>query len=241
MNDCTPDRARPEDTRFDRLVDGELPPEEYRALINALDHEQGGWRGCALAFLESQALRSELGGWRRSLDAPPLRALPTKPPAPLAGLGLRSWLAMAASVVLAFGLGTALSGVWRPSPQEETAAGNSLGTRDLATGAKGNHANQEGLQHVAFRPVGNVRLVVDGAGGEQTFAEEVPVYEIDQNLAEYMQECQPAIDPGVLQWLEERGHEVEVQLEYVPGRLDDGRPMYVPLEQYKITPVKRSY
>ena len=50
-----------DDIRFDRLVDGELSAEEYRTLLAALDDEPGGWRRCALAFLEAQSLGRELG------------------------------------------------------------------------------------------------------------------------------------------------------------------------------------
>lgn len=43
--------------RLDLLVDGSLPDRERRALLLALDTEPGGWRRCALAFLEAQTWR----------------------------------------------------------------------------------------------------------------------------------------------------------------------------------------
>ncbi len=46
---------------LDRLVDGELGVDERRELLAALDDEPGGWRRCALAFLEAQAWRWQLG------------------------------------------------------------------------------------------------------------------------------------------------------------------------------------
>src|SRR5262245_28378888 len=57
-----------DEIRFDRLVDGQLSGDEYRALLASFDDEPGAWKKCALAFLEAQALASELGGIRRSLD-----------------------------------------------------------------------------------------------------------------------------------------------------------------------------
>ena len=54
-----------DDSRFDRLVDGELSEEERRELLAGLDAEPGGWRRCALAFLESQCWKA---GARRVLD-----------------------------------------------------------------------------------------------------------------------------------------------------------------------------
>lgn len=45
---------------IDDLVSGQVTGERYRAALQALDGEPAKWRDCALAFLEEQALRSEL-------------------------------------------------------------------------------------------------------------------------------------------------------------------------------------
>ena len=55
------DNTSLDDPRFDRLVDGELSEPERRELLAGLDSEPGGWRRCALAFLESQC-------WKQSLE-----------------------------------------------------------------------------------------------------------------------------------------------------------------------------
>jgi hypothetical protein len=221
----------PDDLRFDRLVDGSLPADEYRALVAALDHEPGGWRSCALAFLESQALAEELGGLRRSLD---LRPAPAARVATWGGglPGLHTLLAMAASFAVAFGLGIALPGIWRPVGQEPAPGGNLK---------QGGLVSAEGAGHPMQRPIGNVRVVVNGAGGQPADSGEVPVFEIGQSFDEYLEQSQPGLDPYVLQWLRQQGHQIEMQQQYIPGQLEDGRPIYVPVEQYKITPVKRSY
>ena len=49
-----------QELRLDRLVDGELSAQEYRALLAALDEEPDSWRRCAMAFLEAQTLGQEL-------------------------------------------------------------------------------------------------------------------------------------------------------------------------------------
>lgn len=58
-----------EASRFDRLVDGELTPEEYRELITSLDHTPDGWKRCALAFLEAQSFAAALGGAGRQWES----------------------------------------------------------------------------------------------------------------------------------------------------------------------------
>lgn len=55
---------------LDRLVDGELTPDEYRALLQTIEMHPDGWRRCALAFLEAQAWGQELTGLRNIQTAP---------------------------------------------------------------------------------------------------------------------------------------------------------------------------
>ena len=45
---------------LDRLVDGRLGDEAYRELLCQIDADPDGWKQCALAFLEHQALEKEL-------------------------------------------------------------------------------------------------------------------------------------------------------------------------------------
>ncbi len=77
------------DPRIDRLVTGELTPEERRALIRELESEPEGWKDLATAFLEAQC-------WRESFTEIPRASREPK------------WMrrGVAASVIaLAFGLG----------------------------------------------------------------------------------------------------------------------------------------
>jgi hypothetical protein len=103
-----PARLGPVDDRLiDRLVDGEVPDVERRALLLQLDAEPEGWRRCALAFLEAQSWREALNplagaGVARNLALPDLQ-----------GRRPRSWsrfatmTGLAASVAVAFALGWA--------------------------------------------------------------------------------------------------------------------------------------
>jgi hypothetical protein len=49
------DENQVDDRLIDRLVDGELEETERQRLLALLETEPGGWRRCALAFLEAQA------------------------------------------------------------------------------------------------------------------------------------------------------------------------------------------
>src|SRR4029079_16724183 len=101
------------DDRLERLVDGELAADEYRALLASLDDEPGGWRRCALAFLENQALAGELGAIRSKLDLSSNsdQVAPTEKHERVRRTRQQIWrqmpvlLAMAASFLAAFALG----------------------------------------------------------------------------------------------------------------------------------------
>src|SRR6476646_9801615 len=98
-----------EDILLDRLVDGELKGNERRLLLESFDKHPEGWRRCALAFLEAQSWREEMGQVARDRASEPNEPKsPASPVAPSRNLSfsvVATWLAMAASLVLAFGLG----------------------------------------------------------------------------------------------------------------------------------------
>ena len=57
MKNCSP---KIDEFVIEELVSGQLTGERYRVALRGLDTEPAKWRDCALAFLEDQALRSEL-------------------------------------------------------------------------------------------------------------------------------------------------------------------------------------
>ncbi|MBI1247812.1 hypothetical protein GC197_08170 [bacterium] len=99
-----------DDRMLDRLVDGELSSDEYRQLLVELDQIPDGWRRCAHAFLESQAL-----GLSLPLVMQPVSSLPQKetalkveksPPSTAISIHrMETLAAIAAMVAIAFGLG----------------------------------------------------------------------------------------------------------------------------------------
>jgi hypothetical protein len=238
----------PDPTRFDRLVDGELSRDEYRALLAALDDEPGGWRRCALAFLEAQALASDLTEIRGSqcLGAAPLTVGPAPGARPAAGAARPagwhgrafSLLAIAASFLVVFCLGLAAPRIFRLAQQELAATGNDFTrgplVRDVAPAQPPTGADE------LPREVGNVRLVVDSADGDRE-AGQVPVYEVGDGLEQLLAADRPVLAPELIELLRQRGYDVQRQQQFFPAPLDDGRQIIVPVEGYQITPVSRRY
>lgn len=223
-----------DDCRFDKLVDGELSPEEYKAVLSALDDEPGGWRRCALAFLEAQAWRSEMSAIRSGHVAATAKTTPAQSgPRPV-------WmplLAVAASFFVAFAGGVMVQRQWdpfaggAPRPQQGSAE---IVQRPAIPDPGGEAVAQEP------RSLGNIRLVMDGGQGEAPQEIDVPVY--DQVDPQWLVQDVPALPPEVIRALERRGRKVERHVEYLPLPLDEQRQIVLPVEQYEITPVsRRSY
>ena len=225
-------------TRFDRLVDGELSPAEYQALLASLEDEPAGWRQCALAFLEAQALGSELGSVRRALDLTAGEQEGGKKwPPPSRRFDLSTLLAVALSFLLAFTLGAITPRIFGNRPQEPSLTGNNLTAPTVVAGQRPPAGGE--IRHQTLRPVGNVRLVMDGTGGESTQSGDVPVYDVGQDLDQFLSQNRPALAPELIELLQQRGHEVVRQEQYVPAQLEDGRQVIVPVERYLITPVSQ--
>src|SRR5262245_830538 len=85
---------------LDRLVDGELSDTDRRELLVALDQEADGWRRCALAFLESQALSEQLRNSPNELARSAARISQRATVVRKRGWPLR--LSLAASLLIAF-------------------------------------------------------------------------------------------------------------------------------------------
>jgi hypothetical protein len=116
------ERRGPLDGRIiDRLVDGELPNVERRELLLRLETEPGGWRQCALAFLEAQSWREALGPL-----AVPARGLARSPEMSIGpGKKPNPWRPVARLTALAGGLAAAFALGWtfhRGPPEDAPSA-----------------------------------------------------------------------------------------------------------------------
>jgi hypothetical protein len=217
---------------FDRLADDELSPQERQQLLGSLDDLPDGWRRCALALLEAQTWRREF----RSLTT----ESPNRPPAVVQVAAATSmplparpdssththWLALAASVMVAFGLGWgfhARQGTWDV-------------TNQLAT------SGTEGV--VAEPQAGDSRdavtLVVQDTQGRR---QRVRLPLIDAaSLGGQWGQTSPAVPAQVLAGLQSKGYDLRNQRRYAPLFFEQNRklvPMVVPVDDTYVVPVSR--
>ncbi len=228
MNDHTLD----DETRFDRLVDGELSPSEYRELLASLDDEPDGWRRCATAFLEAQAWGQEF----RSLKKESQEIATAKQPVSRGGGFVTMFLAVAASFVIAFGLGVYFRG-WpnHPPNEPENLIVETDSSGDVQVARSSSSADEAGT--IDRRPVGNVELLSDQ--GNDRFS--VPFYEIDQMKPEWLADDLFAMPQDLVNELNRMGHEVRRDQRLIPVELEGGRRVVIPMDQFEIVPISQNH
>ena len=224
-------RDADDDIRFDRLVDGELNEDEYRELLSSLDDEPGGWRRCAMAFLEAQAWSKELRAQHKEAEAAPVAATATSAKSNYAGL----LLAVAASFLCAFLLGLQFRGGPSVAPQPPAFVD---GSRSPSVDVPAESIVESGEPVMPPGPnrAGHVTLVMDRPDGS---SEEIdlPVFDVDNEYGRFLLENSTAIPAHLRRTLQDLGYEVHRDLRWAPFELDEGRRMFVPYGEVEIKPV----
>jgi len=216
---------------LDRLVDDELGLHERRELLAGLDDEPGAWRRCALAFLEAQSWRWQMS---RMASEPILAQLSAAPQKSLAARP-RIWggfLAIAAGLILAFGVGTRFPTIdtsvetvatngpslpHKPESHTVTRADSEPAINKLAEA--GDEVPERPWQTLTLMPVGgtgsedSIELRVAEEGAEPWFAE------------------RPPLASSLARSLERDGWQVNRRQQLVPIALSDGRQLVVPVEE----------
>jgi hypothetical protein len=243
---------------FDLLADGELGEERRRALLSRLDDHPEGWRRCALAFLEAQDWKREMpraGGVDD--DAPAAdastaiaenaasRVVVARRP-PLGWLG--TMLAMAASFLLALGMGIVWRGGWHGDEVADHPAHRPGAELVLTHDPAAEPADsvpvvpEPGVPQ--FGPdaprYGKVMLAVLGADGQERLVE-VPILTADRYDPQLLSGQPAALSHDLVRQLQRAGHEVNQYRELVPVSLEDGRQLVLPVDQVEVRFVNQGY
>jgi hypothetical protein len=151
--------------------------------------------------------------------------------------------AMAASFLLAFGLGLYVRGGWPAgAPTEPTAgAATMVVKQDPAEASNLDPWREPSRGGPSRGPLGQVRLVVGGPNGSADELE-LPVVEGVALDPEFFRNRPAAVPLDVERALERMGHRVQQRRDLVPLRLGDGRRLIVPVDQVEVHPVgNRAY
>jgi hypothetical protein len=246
------DELRNDESRvLDRLVDGELSQADRRELLAALDDEPGAWRRTALAFLEAQSWRWQLS----RMAAEPLLAQA----ASRANVGTNKtirriprgtfWsacLAVAASLFVAFGLGTRFPTTSDPTQLAGTAANIASATPAAAVPpiveapeAAGPGESSEAVEAPADEPPWETLTLAlgDDSGGSNSQNKfQVRARDAADDDPDWLAAGESNLTPAMVEQLEQEGWKVTRERHLLPISLSDGRRMVVPVEQVDLRP-----
>ena len=233
--------------QIDRLVDGELDRESQRRLLLDFESQPARWRALALTFLEQDALRGDLAEAMLPVASAstPMR-MPSK--APNVPTSRTPWLALAASVLVAFGIGALVGGVWNDAPlpppagrlveqgtaptvPEATAAPKSVAGQPQSDAAR-SRVDRKSIDQEPVKEQPWKMVFTDEKDG-QGQPIELPVYQVRHDLRD-LANLPAAIPPEVATALERSGHRIDRHRKIVPLRLDDGRHLMIPMEQVEL-------
>jgi hypothetical protein len=224
-------QANPE-AQLDRLVDGELSEDDRRSLLLQLDHEPEGWRRCALAFLEAQCWKQELGLMARTPSKAEAASEPAVPAAPAARWSawrrqLATVLSMAACFLIALALviglrgGVAGSGHGPGSPVREV-------TNEFPL-----NPSAQAQDKYEF-----VKVSADSPNGP-TETLNIPAVRRDSFDRSMLERFPAAIPPDVQRTLEQAGYQIRQDREVVPVQMNNGERLMVPVNNVEIHYVGR--
>jgi hypothetical protein len=233
MNRIIEEFRRDDERILDRLVDGELTEEDRKALLSALDEEPGSWRRCALAFLEAQSWRGDFQGLRNErvlAIEPALKSSDTSAPEGSVSLPpaksshfFEICLAVAACVVLAFGIGVWVRSAWYPP---SSLNGNMRFVKDSRAPDK-----------FAPQPVNRwQRVTLDDPSTVDNENIRLPVREVESLTEDHLRQSRSALPEEVRRALERSGYRVNQRQQLVPFELKDGRRLLVPVEEVDVEP-----
>ncbi len=221
--------------QLQRLVDGELPSVDQVALLRQLDREPANWRILALALLEEQVFRRELGSTSTSLVAS-LRESAGETSLPIAGEAskrlrspwLRGWLAqplMIAASLLLLVTGYFAGAGLRGHADRIGNVADPNGSR-LVNDSRQPSSNGE--------DVGTLRLV---SQEPESRSVEIPIYQVSELEPSQVYGADPRALMELRRQLRQRGMDLDIETELLEGELADGRKLIVPVRNVNL----RSY
>lgn len=213
---------------IDLLVDGQLGDRQRRELLERMDWEPAAWRRCALGFLEAQCWRESLGPLAKAAQEPPPARRAPRPASRFLRWGSR--LAVAASFVLAFGLGILLRPVWRPAAPDVGPPGGQLATAPQGEGTL------RGRLPEASSPW---RMVTLTSPNDPSDPIRLPAVERKRIDDDWLRSLPSPLPSDVLKALERTGHAVQQSRELLPVPLEDGRRLIVPVDQVEVRSMGR--
>jgi hypothetical protein len=242
---------------IDRMVDGGLTPAQLRSAVRELDCTPGGWRRCALSFLEARAWGEafrDLDGTThekpRQLESPGcLDSSATSILRPISASGVisRRWVgdALAAGIaIVAFSLGWLAHGVRSPSlghrladpaavkARMDPAPEPPLASETPAPSDPHEPAPFSALPRDRIPTVQEVARLRIGTG--DPYSSEVPILAGSGVNPQWLLQQPPPISDHERAMWQRQGYQLDQRRRVVSVPLGDGRRAAVPIDQVQV-------
>ena len=216
-----------DERRLQRLVDGELDRETVRELLKSADANPELWRQMAVGFVEDQIWQAEFQSLEQEgpkvtlpADANAGRS-PGRPPRRMG-----RWLMIAAGIMLGLTIGY----LPRLVNQVDSPTSNQPA---LADADQAPEIDSVTPTQTTFRPDYHVNL--NSRNGDSLLSSDVPLYKPSDLQRMGYDMMQPIeVNEGLADWLRESGYQLDQSVNFISGRLNDGRRFVVPIRTTKI-------
>lgn len=223
---------------IDRMVDSALSLEEQRELLDSFDRHPDGWRQLALAYMESQTLKSDFSGMLPAPVGPVVDVIaePSVEPARVSGGGGSSsdWIITATIAVAAFAVGMVTLSWWRGRGADSDIppiAGSYDEHKDpMGHADKRDHEDADpDFLSLTMPAFGHHE---PDAGGQRRLR--IPLQKIAPEMTGRVYRAPPVISPELRIKLRRQGHIVREERRVYPVKLHDGRQVLVPVNEIQI-------
>lgn len=222
--------------QLQRLIDGELGVQETQELLRVADSQPDKWRELATAFVEDRVWQNrfvEMNVWvpdsSRSRSASSRETASNKNSHQSNDrISARWWLSLAACMLVTSVLGFAAGQM----QNDAGSTGAELADHDHGELGAANEVPQ--FTQTVYRP--DYQLQLEDADGNRFTDSDIPLYDVrhyDQKQAEQLGlTLQPrTISEKVRQKMRNSGYEMKQDVQYVSGRMNDGRKFIVPVRR----------
>lgn len=229
-----------DENELQKLVDGELDLPTTRQLLTSLDAKSDQWRRVATAFVEDRI-------WQRSFQQLDQESNPSNidPPKPetaakansdrtSTGAGFPSWLALAAGLLLAAGVGYFAGSGISFDGDSEPMTGLVANDHQPEPVAKTMPARPD-MSLAQLKPEYELELTDAMGIGKSS----VPIYSARRlnQLPEAQRNAFAATGPSEqeIRRLRQSGYRLQQDVDYLSGRLKDGRTFVVPVQTINLS------
>jgi hypothetical protein len=224
-----------QELQIQRLVDGQLSRPQMQQLLKAAERQPELWRELAVAFVEDRILAGEARRFASGLVQPDslgeanaaANKLNGPSPTPRITPGWRSaglWLSAAAMLLCSAGLGF-LAGRGQPPVPSPAPGGNLVAEQVLPPG----NVRPQPTAPYTFQLVDNQGQPIPNAA--------LPLFTEETAAQLGYNPVRAAIPPQLQSEFRRAGYELEPEIKFIQGRMNDGRRVTFPYSDLKL----RSY